>query len=207
MYLKHPIKALGLSGLAAVVAVVVMAVGASAASAHSFFASKVPGTAKSINHNSKGEVSPQEFTVSFGKVICKKAEGEGKIEKSPSETQKVSVKYSECEEENFLEGKGSATVEGAEYEFNANGSVKVTKPITIKAAFCTITVPTEEGGKAVNNELKTVEYKTIAGPPKKIEENTKVTGIHYQSFCGSGTAGTETGTNIVEEVGGEAWYE
>lgn len=163
------------------------AVGASAASAASFEASKVPG-------NLKGKATTtQVFTVNGGKVECTTATTTGKVVESPAAAQKVTVNYSGCKAFGFV----SVTISPAEYNLHAAGTVDILNTITINVAgSCTVTVGPQSG-------LKTVSYENKSG---KILEKSAVTGIKYTSsggFCGtSGTNGTYTGNNEVEEEGG-----
>lgn len=210
MKFRFKSKTAGLAGLMAAAAMLVMAVGASAASAYDFHASVVGGELVSK------ATTNQVFTISSStSVTCTTAAGKGTALKASEPTQVMTVEYASCE---FKDGilKGSATVTPAEYEFmigtkvnsgNPNllegGTVKILKTITITASFCKVEVPA-----AGNESLSSVSYENVgSSPSRKLEEISNVSGITYKGNCGSGSNATYSGNNLVEEVGGEVWWE
>lgn len=138
-------------------------------------------------------IKTQKFKVTTGTVSCTTLLAMGTVTAMQTAVQAALVEYrGDCE------GFGTDFNEPiiAEYEFNANGKVKVLKPITIEstkgATVCKVTVPTQE--------VSTVEYKDLLGGA--LELVPKVTDIESE---GSGSAcayakeakGTYTGTSEV----------
>lgn len=169
----------------ACVAALALAVSAAGASASTF-------TASATGELKGTQTSNQVFTPgSFGSVTCKKAATTGKIESVASETQVVTVSYSECTGFGF-----PATVTAAEYKLHANGESDVlnTITITVSSLGCKNVVGPQTG-------LKSVSYANKSG---KIEQSSEVKGITSSGSgtCAGGSAGTYTGSSLVERVGG-----
>jgi hypothetical protein len=180
-------KRIRYAGLALVVVFAMSAAAAASAGAHEFSATvmgTVKGTAKAT----------QVFTTAAGKVECSTLSVTSGQTVLASKTETATIQYSGCKAFGL-----SATISPATYEFNAEGSVKLAKQISIKATACQVTVPT-----AGNENLKSVGYKQ-SGTEVVIEPN--VTGITSE---GTGTActyakeskGTYTGNSSVSVAGG-----
>jgi hypothetical protein len=189
-------------GLVFVLVLALTAVSAATALGADFEASEKSKLVAKVTAGAGGE---QVFTTAAGKVICKvlkATKGESKV--GLSKTQVVTIKYESCKAFGL-----AATISEAEYEFMAGkekgttgkgeGTVKVLKPITIKAtSLCTVTVPVQEVGQ--------ITYTNLASG-KEIELETAVTGIKSK---GEGSActyaeeakGTYVGKSIVSLAGG-----
>jgi hypothetical protein len=101
---------------------------------------------------------PQLFITLAGHLVCNKLLGNGVVEAVSTETQKVTVLYEDCTVSALgLTTKPDEPIE-AEYEFNANGTVKILQDITILASFvgvkCTILV-------LPSGALSTIKYDNI----------------------------------------------
>jgi hypothetical protein len=171
------------------VAALALAAVAAGASASTF-------TASATGELTGVQTSNQVFTVGgANKVTCKKAHTTGKIVSVESTEQHVTVNYSECSATFFGFPAGTVDISPATYNFTANGEVHVLEPISIKA--------TGLGCETIvgKQTLKSVTYGNEAG---KLLITSGVTGIVSTSpnGCPSGTAGTYTGSNLSERVGG-----
>ena len=101
---------------------------------------------------------PQLFITLAGHLVCNKLLGNGVLEAAVTETQKVTVLYEECTVSvNAVTAKPDEPIL-TEYEFNANGTVKILKHVTILAKLaglpCTILV-------LPSGALSTVKYDNI----------------------------------------------
>jgi hypothetical protein len=143
-------------------------------------------------------------------VTCKKADTTGTLENLNFRAQEVTVHYSECTVDGF---NNAAHATDATYDFTAtptmeeetageNWDVHLKNTVTITptvfgSSACTITVTPQT--------LNTVDYTNVAGGGVTV--NPTVTGISYHStggLCGSsGTAGTYSGSSIVNGTGGQ----
>jgi hypothetical protein len=167
----------------ALVAVCAMSVTATAgASAHDFKASAAGKlTSKAL--------ATQKFKTAAGLVECTALHLTSGTAALLSETQTATVQYTGCKAFGL-----AATVSPAQYEFNANGSVKLLATITITATECTVTVPS-----AKNTKLSTIKY---TNSNKQIVLEPSVNNI-TSSGAGAGckyaeeSLGTYTGNSVV----------
>jgi hypothetical protein len=172
----------------ALVAVFAMSVVASA-SAHEFEAS-APG-----NLTSK-VLQTQTFHTAAGNVECSALHlTGGSVTQLKTGKQEATVQYTGCKAFGL-----AATISPALYLFDAEGSVKVLKTITITAVGCTVTVPS-----AKNTSLTTIVYKNASGGQITLEPSVKnITSSGTGSACtyAEESLGTYTGTSDVGLVGG-----
>lgn len=184
--------------------------GVASASAAEFNASKAGLLSAKVVAGAAGK---QVFKTSAGNVECTALTAEGKIAEGKKQTQNATVKYENC-----TAFGDEATVSLAEYEFNANGSVKVLKAITVEAEVegvteCTVTVPAQtilddEINPANGVFQEGVEYANLSGKMKLIPE--PVEGIESEGkgkICeynelGAAAKGTYTGESEVTNSGG-----
>lgn len=173
------IKAIGLG----IVAVLALAVSASAASAVEFHYTG------SITTPLLGEATgTQTFTAGFGSVECTKLTVSGSIEHEKSATQAAVVTYSSCK-------ANIGTVKEpivADYTFNANGNVEVTKEIAFEIeGICTLKIPNQTISSAV----------TYGSASEKLGITAAAKNIKYNSggnfLCGEGSTATYSGTSSV----------
>jgi hypothetical protein len=143
-------------------------------------------------------LATQKFVTHAGTVECTTLTANGSVKSLASATQLAIISYAGCKAFGL-----AATVSPAEYEFNANGTVLVRKPITIKATGCLVTVPAHQ-------TLGPVQY--LNKPAGEIEIEPNVTGI---TSSGSGVAceyeieskGTYIGNSLVAVEGGKLSWE
>jgi hypothetical protein len=165
------------------------AIGVASASAAQF-------TASATGEITGKALETQVFTTSGGEVRCSSIDVTGKIEKTASPEQHLSITYTGCTAFGF-----PVHITVATYLFTANNTVHVNNNIVLTVTGgifgeCTITVPKQ-------GPLGTVTYTNNAG---KIKVTPNVTGIKYTStggICGaSGENGTYKGASESERVGG-----
>jgi len=208
------VRRIRLFGLTIVAALSLSVVAASAASAHLFEAEKYPVKVKAKTSN------PQGFEIPGAVSVCQKGTFEGSAT-GASETLEVHPVYSECTVSIGAVKHVAAEVvtTGCNYKFHAaavgttEGTVDVDcgeiskgvyKKIEIKIpsiSGCVISVtghPAKEAEVAVNQGLKTVEYKNE--PANKVTVNAKVSNIKWAAESACGLAGTE-GTTAKYEGG------
>ena len=184
-------------GLCLVAMFAVGAVAEASASAHEFIASPVGGTiAGSATTN-------QVFTITAGETVCTGVKvTKGVVEAEKSETQKATIEYTGC-----LALGQKTKISPAEYEFNANGFVKVLKPIDIvieELGFNRLVeVPATK-----NEKLETITYNNASASTISIEAKvTKITYTTTGGFCGAGGEnGTYNGNSLVSVVGGSVQW-
>jgi hypothetical protein len=173
---------------ACVVAFACSAVAVASASASEFVFSKT-GTLK-------GErVTSDVFQNAGGNWECGKNKSSGSATVLKSATQVVTVQYEKC---TFF-GIG-LKASPAEYELNANGTVKILKAFTMKdlgsGELCTITFPAQ-------GPLKTIKYKNVTGKVEITDELVAMRSRGESSFCNWAEGnGTKTGKSLLELVGG-----
>jgi hypothetical protein len=182
--MKRFAKILGVTCVAALTLAAMTAAGASAAT---FTASATGGLTGT-------QTSNQVFTFGSGGVTCKKAHMTGTIVSIATTSQHVTVNYSECSS-NFF--GFSATVSAGTYLLTASGEIHILNTITfsVPSLGCSTTVSPQS--------LKSVSYTNTAGG--KVEMHGAVAGIKSTAtggLCSSGTAGTFTGSNILERING-----
>lgn len=183
--------------LAALVAALAMSlVGVAGASAHEFIekGAKLPAPLKA-------EGGTQTFVTAGGTTVCTSVKGKGTVTSEKAVTQKATAEYAGCEADGFAEAK----VEGAEYEFNANGTVTILKEIKVTAPLCKVSVPAAT--ETENKNLSEVKYSSSGGV---ITEEANVSGITSSGseFCAYSkeSKGTYKGTTKVSVEGGELSY-
>lgn len=133
------------------------------------------------------------FETSAGPVKCTTAATTGKITSVASTEQAVEVTYGSCK---AFAGLVTVNISTAHYNFHSNGSVDITAPITITVpGVCTQSVPEQ-----------TVSSVTFEDSGSNLVEKSNVSGISWTGsggVCGSsGSAGTYTGNNEINRVGG-----
>lgn len=183
-------RSIKMMGMTIVAVLAFAAVGVASASAAEFQAS-----AEGLALKGEATSAEQVFKTGSGTVECATATPSGATEALKATEQKVKVEYGSCK----AFGASSVTVSPAEYDFNANGTVKIENDIVISVksilGSCTVTVGPQDVGS--------VSYNNVG---KGIEEESNVTGIEYTSsggVCGSsGTEGTYAGSAFVEAEGG-----
>jgi hypothetical protein len=162
------ITMLGMALLAALALIATDTVSVSA-SGHEFIASK-SGKTKSKSTNA------QVFKTSAGALECAEVTGAGEIEKGSLMAHKETYTYSGC----YAFGE-VATVTPADFEFNANGPVKLenTVEVTVNNGECEILL-----------EPQTVEKASYENKPggklEAIANAVKVTSKGTGHLCGSG---------------------
>jgi hypothetical protein len=174
-------------GLALLAALAIVAVGAGSVSAtsHEFIASKL-GKTKGKNTNT------QTFKTGVGMIECSTASGTGEIKVLASTTHKETITFSGCT------GFGvSVKITAAHFEFNAEGSAKLEKRVTM----------TPEGlGCEVLIEPQTVTGITYSNGSGKVTAAAAASGIVSKgtsSVCGGeNTEGTYSGDVVGELEGG-----
>jgi hypothetical protein len=127
-----------LLGVALVAVFAIGATGAAGASAHEFETSEAPAL---LLASADG---PQLFITPAGHLVCNSLKGHGLVTAKTTKTQIATVAYTSC----IVGIKGATTKPDepilAEYEFNADGTVKILKHVTILATLtgvkCTILV-------------------------------------------------------------------
>jgi hypothetical protein len=184
-------------GAALVVVFALSAMAAAGASAHNFTASVVPTL---ILTSAEG---PQVFVTLAGTLECSTATGHGIALAKTSETQKVTVSYTGCLAA-ITTGASVKPTEPitAEYEFNANGTVKILKAVTIVATLgtkCTITVPAQGPLSSVSFANKGTKEILVSAKVTGIE-SSDVGGACKEVYTGSKT-GTYNGNNVTKADG------
>jgi hypothetical protein len=181
--MKGSVKRLGVTCVAALALAAMTAAGASAATFTASATGQLTGT----------QTSSQVFTFGSGGITCLKAHTTGSIVSTAAESQEVTTNYSECSS-NFW--GFSTTVSAGTYLLTAGGGVHILNTITfsVPALGCSTTVSPQSLGSA--------SYTNVVGG--RIEQHNSVAGLKSSSTgaCSSGTAGTLTGTNLFERVGG-----
>lgn len=141
----------------------------------------------------------QVFTINGGrKVTCTTVDVSGTVAENEAVSQVAKVKYTNCTAFGFV----SVDISEAEYEFTANGTVHILKPITITVtktalnSHCTVSVPAQT--------VNSVDYKNNTSSPMDIEVIATVGSITYSTTengpcpaAGHYTDGTYTGTVTV----------
>lgn len=170
-------------GLALLAALAVGAVGAGSVSAtsHEFIASKT-GKTKGKNTNN------QVFTSVLGTIECTTASGVGEIKTVASTTHKETITFGGCKLMGAL-----VKVTAAHFEFNADGSTKLEKRITM----------TPEGlGCEVLIEPQTVTGVTYTNGAGKITAEASASNI-VSKGTGGVCAGENTEGTYAGKVSGE----
>ena len=176
---------LGLALLATLGVVAVDAVSVSA-SDHEFIASKT-GKTKSKQTNA------QLFKTAAVTLECTKVSGAGEIKEGKSTAHKEVFTYSGC-----VAFGSSATMSNADFEFNANGPVKLEKAVTIVvgAGECEIVIEPQT--------VESASYTNKTGG--KVEAEAAAFKIHSKGFgngCGgANTEGSYSGSVLGELEGG-----
>lgn len=177
-------------GLVAITALTFTALGAGSASAAEFVASKTGSLKGSADTSQKFEVS----SGSGEYVLCDKLSVTGTVTTLKAGKQAAVVQYEECKAVTFL-GELSAEISAADYTFNANGSVEITKPIVINIG----------GGLATqtvtDQTASSVTYSN-SSPVSTIMINASIMGIHSEGALGTQTTGTYTGESLTALEGG-----
>ncbi len=167
------------------------------AMAHEFTASTKSGTAKDTNKY-ENTTHAHVFITNGGEVTCKEVKSTEPITSTKTKTVKANVKYTECTAFGFV----GAEISEAEYEFSAEGSVKVLNTITIKPKGLGCEVKVGPQGP-----LTKITY-TEKSP--NVEVNSEVGNIAYTSsggLCGSsGTNGKYKGPVLVSLEGGKVGF-
>jgi hypothetical protein len=174
-------------GLALLAALAIAAVGAGSVSAtsHEFIANKT-GKTKGKNTNA------QVFKTGAGMIECTTASGAGEIKVLASPTHKETITFSGCT------GFGAPVkITAAHFEFNAEGSAKLEKRVTM----------TPEGlGCEILIEPQTVSGITYSSGSGKVTAAANASGIVSKatsSICGGeNTEGTYSGDVVGELEGG-----
>jgi hypothetical protein len=177
-------------GLALVAVFAFSAVVAASASASSFLASKeglLLGKAS----------GPQKFITSAGEVECKALRAHGKVVSTQALKQKVTVEYTNCKAFGAL----TAVVSGAEYEFNADGTVAILNTIAVSGNGCTVKVGSEGNGNLsevsyvnsggltiIKSKVTLILYLTTAGCPGGAKH------LRNGSYSGNATSELHGGT-------------
>ncbi len=182
------IKVLG----AAIVAVLAFsAIAAAGASAHEFESANT-GLLLAKSHG------PQLFNFNGKEVVCNTLKGHGTVTALKTKTQVATVSYSGC---STTFGTVTEPI-NAEYNFSAEGSVDILKPIkvivTATGLKCEVTVPVQSG-------LKTITYKNISPEILLTANVTGITSSGANSLCTYATEknGVYTGSALVRlESGG-----
>ena len=128
----------------------------------------------------------QKFVFKAGEVVCTTIAVSGTVKTTKSETQVATVNYSGCKAFGL-----SASISAAEYEFNANGMVKLLSNFTITATLCLVRVL-----GASNQLLATVKYLDTMGAGMRLDFEVKgITSQGEGTGCGyaSESNGTYTG--------------
>jgi hypothetical protein len=184
-------------GVALVAVFAFSAMAAAGASAHEFTASNTP-----VKLEGKA-IQTQVFTTLAGKLECTTIGVTGEATLKTSKTQRATVSYTGCVANN---GKLTAKPDepiSAEYEFNAEGTVSILKPITILASFsgvkCTITVSAQNGLLLV--AYNPVTAKRILLLPHVLKIDTSALGAGCTEVYNSVKTGTYTGYATTEAAG------
>jgi hypothetical protein len=164
-------------------------------SAHEFTASVVPTLLLSK------ATGTQVFTTLAGTLECSTLTGHGIAQAKVSETQKATVSYTGC----FAITKSFSVKPtepiNAEYEFNANGTVKLLKAITIVASLgikCTITFLPDPYASI---KYDPVDAKTVLVLEVIIGILSSATGAGCTETYTSSKAGTYVGNSITKADG------
>ncbi len=155
------------------------------ASGHEFISSKTGKT--------KGKsTSAAVFKTSAGTLECSEVTGAGEIAEGKSTTHKETYTYSGCSAFG-----SSVTMSPAHFEFNAGGTAKLEKAVTITptGSECEIVIP-----------VQTVEGITYENASGKIKASANIFKIHSKGTGGScgaeNTEGSYTGSVTGEVEGG-----
>jgi hypothetical protein len=157
-------------------------VASASAFAHEFTASKAGTTT-----GSSGE---QVFSDSAGLLECASSTSTGKVKAGAQKALVETVTYSKCQAfgEHF-------TASPAEFEYSAEGSVKLLKAMTWEFATgkCHLTITT-----AGNEKLETAKYSNFGSG---IDMSLRIKGIHYESSGGTcGAPGPYTNMTLTAEA-------
>jgi hypothetical protein len=188
-----------------VVLATVLAVSAAVASSafaveHTFEFSKFPGELEGEQTGS------QVFKFPDGTVTCTEDKLKGLIEGLIFKHINLTAEYSKCTTTFF--GGTVRSITSFEYEFSAEGSLKLLKGATITTGagsgpVCTITIPAQ-------GPLTSVEYKNLSGNTI-VEAKAKVTKLKSSASASSelickkytnDETGELTGNNLILERGG-----
>jgi hypothetical protein len=167
-----------------VLAALTLTVSVGAASAHEFVASKL-GTITTTN-----ESIFQSFHADFD-FECAKVTGEAKITALKSETLKETIKYTECI------GPGvPVELSPAYYEFNANGTAKLEKPLMFNME----TLGCEEWYE--KQTLKGLSYKNTTKGLLFDAQSLEISGYGTGGTCGGFFKGDYYGGFYTKLTGG-----
>ena len=178
-------KIMRIAGLA-LLAVCVTSITAATAGAHEFKSTEMGTLTSKV-------LQTQKFHTAAGNVECTALHLTSGTAALLSETQTATVAYTGCKAFGL-----AANVSPAQYEFNANGTVKLLGTVTITATECTVTVPS-----AKNTSLSTIVYKN-SGKSIVLEptvKNITSSGVGKACTYAEESAGTYSGNSIVGLTG------
>jgi hypothetical protein len=191
-------------GVALVAVFAFSAMAAAGASAHTFTASAVGLLLLAEQEGT------QVFGTTAGTLKCATVKGDGKSTALKSLAQSITVSYSGCKATNGTVEATPTQPIVAEYEFDADGSVKILSPVTIFTEFagskCTIKVPAQ-------GPLKTVVFKSVGGTVLVESNVTGIESIATGSGCKAGSngvtakTGTYVGNAVTKADGGTVGWE
>jgi hypothetical protein len=194
-------------GVAFVALFAFSAIAAAGASAHKFTTSVEKTLFLAV---ADGE---QTFVTLAGTLKCTELKGDGKAEELSALAQKAIVEYKNCKAitSHFSVKPNEPIV--AEYEFNADGDVKVLAPITIVATLgtkCTITVPGGQLLFTIKYDPKPKTAVLVLANVTNIETSAKGAGCteEYETSAANAKTGTYVGNaETFAELGGEIGWE
>jgi hypothetical protein len=160
------------SGLAAVVCA--LGVAAASASASEFEASGGTTAGLGVSKN-------EEFRVYPMTIDCAKATTIGSVEAGKSETFTNEAKYSSC---TTFNGLVKVTVSPGHFEYNANGTVAITAPITITPAMfkCHYEIPAQASFSKESvfySDVTAFNNKKFPNGQQKIQVESALQGMEY----------------------------
>jgi hypothetical protein len=159
-----------------IAAVCALGVGVASASAADFESTGGSTVGLSVNRNEEFHVFPMT-------VVCSKSTTKGSIGAGTTETFSTEVKYTGC----TTFGSLKVTVTPGHFEYNANGTVAITAPITITPSLlkCHYEVPAQSGFSKESvfySDVTAFENKKLPEGQFKIQVESALDGMHYTAF-------------------------
>lgn len=139
---------------------------------------------------------PQKLTTHAGTVECTTDTGTGTMVALHALTLRLTDTFSGCKAFGL-----AATVSPAEFEFSADGTIRVLKTITIKAIQCLVTV-----SSAKNTSLSTIKYTNVTSGVIVQPEITGITSSGTGAACeyAEESKGTYLGRQLLATDAGAA---
>lgn len=169
--MRHTRAAIGLAAVACV-----LGVGVASATAAEFESTGGPTKGLSVTKNELFQVWPMT-------VICPRAVTKGSIAAGKTETFTTEVKYSAC---TTFGSALKVTVSPGDFEYNADGIVTITAPITITPSIlkCHYEIPAQAGFTKESVLFGDVtdfgaNVKKFPEGQKKVQVQSLLTGMHY----------------------------